>query len=210
MLFRRLLALGLIVGLGGCSSAQKKPEFKLGALSGKKVALVGIEAEPTARTMIEVALVNQLIERGSFILIPRQDVEAAKKAPEQDPTDWKGIAKAAGADVALRAVVHQFDSTLKEGYSTEWVYDSQIAAEQGTDGKVEQTFPVKSLTTTVEVELLWTDLKQTPNATLSTTAEASETVVENARKSAIHLPPKLRMLETITARAFKRLFDRSS
>jgi hypothetical protein len=192
--------------LVSCSTGKKKTEPELSSLRGKKVALVGVDGEDTARKVIEVSLVNQLVQRGTFILISKQDLEQARLAPEQDPMDWKGIAKRSGAEVALRAKVLKFDAQDYSGYTSEEVYDSQLAEEHGTDGKTQRVYKVKSLNGDVQILLEFTTLDDTD--TRSAVAEAQDKVVESEKTSSIHLPARLRFLETLTNKAFKTFFER--
>ncbi len=191
----------------GCSSAQKAQKVSaLSGLEGKKIALISVEGEETSKKIVEVALVNQLIRKGSFNLVPKQEVEAARAEPQQNPMDWKGIAARTGADYALVVHVLDFSADTREGYSTEEIYDSQLAAEQGTDGKTQRVFKLKSMEGHVKMEIRFRPVGA--GADQSGTAEASQRVEENARSSSIHLPPKLRFLEELSNRAFKEFFDR--
>jgi hypothetical protein len=195
-----------VIVVSGCASGPKKPVLKLSEFEGKKVALVEIDGESTARSVVEVALVNQLVKRGSFILISKKEIEDARTAPDQNPADWEGIAQRAHADVALRAIVQKFQAETTDSSTRETVIDSQYAQEQGNDGKMERVVPVKTLSGEVQVELQWTSLAQ--NQTVSGIAEAKNSIEEKARTSAIHLPPRLRFLETLTQEAFSKFFDR--
>jgi hypothetical protein len=202
-----LFVLGAIaLSLQACSSAKKKTTPVLSDMNGKKVALISVDGEETPKKIVEVALVNQLVQRGTFILVPKPDVEAARAAPEQDPTDWKGIAKRAGADFALQAKVLKFDAPVREGYSSEEVVDSQLAEEMGTDGKTQQVFKTKSMEGDVQVELQFTRLED--GDTRSGVAEAREKVEANAKSSSIRMPPPLRFLEKLSNKAFREFFDR--
>jgi hypothetical protein len=195
-----------------CSSAPRKTTPELSKLEGRRVALVEIQGEATARRIAEVALINQLTRHGSFILVSKQDVEAARARPNQDPRDWQGLAREAGAEVALRMDVLQFDADTREGISTEQVQDSQLKAEQGGDGTTERVYKVRSLDGHVRFELEFADLAvSAPGAAPEVrkgVAEAQERVVEEARTGAAHLPPKLRFLEKISNQAFADFFER--
>ncbi|MGK5083074.1 hypothetical protein WDW37_07185 [Bdellovibrionota bacterium FG-1] len=198
----------LIVGLAatGCSHAAKKKPV-LSELEGKKVALIEIEGEATARAVVEVALINQLVQRGSFEIIPKQEINQARTATEQDPTDWVGIARRAGADYALKAKVLQFSAEQKDGYSSEELYDSQLAAERGEkEGKTQRLFKVKSLSAKVQVQLDFehTDPKNPDRR--SGVAEAERTVTAESKTEAAHLPPRLRFLEELSNEAFNKFF----
>ncbi len=196
--------------LMACSSSPKKlfNQPILSELQGKKIALVSIEGEPTAQKIIEVALVNQLIQRGSFILVAKPEIEAARSAPEQNPLDWKGIAKKVGADYALQIQVLQFNSSIHSGYSSREMIDTQLADEQGTDGKTDQVFQVKTLEGQVRFSLNFTNLIN--NDFRIALAQAQNKVLQSAETSSIHLPPKLRFLEDLSNQAFKQFFDADS
>jgi hypothetical protein len=204
---KRFWLTSLLVLLAACSSAKKnaseKPE--LSELQGKKVAFLSVEGEATARKIVEVALINQLVQRGTFILISKQEVDAAQKAPDQDPMDWRGIATRAGADYALQAQVLQFEAPIQEGYSTREVQDSQLAEEMGTDGKTQQVFKAKSLNGHVRIQLTFTRLID--GETKTAVAEAEEKIEANSQSSSIRLPPQLRFLEDLSNKAFRKFFD---
>lgn len=196
----------LLVQLG-CSSAQKKETSipHLTEYRGQKVALVQIEAEATPRSMVEVALVNQLLDHGTFFLLPKQDIEKARTKVEVNPRDLLDVAKEAGADVALEAKVLEFKAEEHEGYSKEEKYDSQLAEERGEKEAIDKNYyKVKALEGEVRIKLTFTDLKTGKKQ--EGIAEASEKVTADARQSAIHLPPKLRFLESLTQTAFKNFF----
>lgn len=190
--------------LFACSSTQKKTTPELNSLEGKKVALVSIAGEETARKIVEVALVNQLIQDGTFILIPKQEVENARTQAHLDPTDWKGVATESGAEIALRAKVLHFDAPVQEGYSSVQVEDPQLAEEQGSNGKTERLYKVKSMDGHVRIELSFTNLKD--GSTRTGIAETQQKVEASALESSIHLPPKLRFLEGLANRAFSQFF----
>ncbi len=211
---RSLLAVGWVVasvalaGATGCSSAKKKtPE--LSRLEGKKVALISIDGEKTSRSIVEVALVNQLMKRGSFELVGKREVDAARGAASQDTTDWIGVARKAGADYALKANVLQFDAVENEGYSSEKVEDSQMAAERGEDHRmVDRLYKVKSLDGKVRVQLDFAKTDEKDPDLRSGVAEAEQKVTAEGKTGGIHLPPRLRFLETIANEAFQAFFEK--
>jgi hypothetical protein len=191
-----------------CSSAKKKTTPELGELEGHKVAVVEIDGEETARKVAQVALINQLVQKGSFEIVPKQDVEAARTAIGQDPTDWLGIARRAGADYALKMRVLEFVGDTREGYSSETVEDSQLQAEQGGDGKTEHVYKVRALDGHVRFEVQIADVREGGAADLRTgIAEAQDRVTVEAKTEAAHLPPKLRFLEKLANQAFARFFE---
>jgi hypothetical protein len=175
-------------------------------MEGKKVALIDVAGEATATRIIETALVNQLIRTGSFILIPKKDLEIARKSPDLNPLDDQALARKIGADYTLKAKVLSFNADTHEGYSSETVEDSQLAAERGGDGKTERLYKVQSLDTEIRVQLDFVDLSTSESR--SGIAEAKEQVTAEAKNSAIHLPPKMRALEKIAQEAFRQFFER--
>ena len=191
------------IAFASCKTAPKKTTPELAKLAGKKVALVSVEAEDSARSMVEVALVNQLVQRGTFILVSQQDVEAARADFRQDPTNWRALARRAGADVALRAHVIALDATTRTGYDTEVVKDSQWEEETGEETR-KKTYKVKSLTGHVAIRLDFTDLSNDDNRT--GVAIADEVVKAEEKKSPAILPMKLSFLEKLTNAAFKKFF----
>lgn len=204
VLIRSILAGALVAGAFGCASA-KKTAPELSEMEGKKVAVVEIDAEETPRKVIEVALVNQLIQHGSFILASREEVTKARGAVDLKAGDWKELTRRVGADYALLAKVLQFDADLHEGYNKEETEDSQLEAERG-DGRTERVYKAKSLEGKVRVELSFVRIFD--NDTRTGVAEAEETLVQEAKSEAIHLPPKLGFLEKLANKAFKEFFER--
>ncbi len=196
----------LALSFSGCSSAPKKtPE--LSRLEGQKVALLDIDGEETARKVIEVALVNQLVNQGSFELVNKKEVDYARALPDVKPGDWRTLTERSGAAYGLRAKVLKFDANTREGYSSEEVYDSQLAQERGEkEGKTQRLYKVKAMTGEVQIELQFTEVRT--GDVRAGIAEAKETITAEAKDSAAHLPPKLRFLEELTNQAFKLFFDK--
>jgi hypothetical protein len=201
----RTLAVLLPV-LAACSHASKKTTPELAQMEGKKVALIEVIGENTARQAVEVALINQLTARGTFILVSKQDVGAARIQFQQDPSDWKGIAKRAGADYALKARVLEFTSNENVGYSRETVEDSQMEAETG-EGKTERLYKVKALTGSVRVELQFANLGN--GDTRIGVAEKQGKAEADERTGAAHLPPRLSFLTGLLEQAFRQFFDQN-
>ena len=210
-LFLRTIVLPMAFGLlVACSSAKKKtPE--LGAMGGKKVALIEILGESTARATVEVALINQILKRGTFDLISKQDVEKARLAPDQDSTDWVGVARRAGADYAMRVDVQEFDAPTREGYSSVEVEDSQLAEERGEEGrKTQRLYKVKAIQGKVKLAVEFVDARnpKAEGAVRKGTAEVTKEVVAEAKDRAALLPPKLRFLEGLSQQAFEEFFEK--
>lgn len=175
-------------------------------MEGKKVALVKIEGESSAKAIVEVALVNQILKRGTFILVPKNEVRKARDSHAIDPMDWKSIARSSGAEIALRARVQHFEAEEHEGYSAIEEFDSRLAAERGeAEGHTQRMIKVKSLTGKVAVMLEFTDLGNLE--TTSALAFSEDKVISEARNSAAHLPPRLRFLENLTNEAFRQFFE---
>ena len=201
-----LTLLSLVLGSVGCSSSVKKTAPELSSLEGKKIALLEVEGEATSRSVVEVALINQIQRRGTFILVSKENLAKARQDVDLLATDWKNIARRAGADVALRAKVQKFSAENHEGYSSETVEDSELAAEQGGNaGKTEHVYKVKSLDAEVAVKLEFTDLET--DEVRTAVAKAKDVVTADAREGGIHLPPRLRFLEKLSNQAFEKFFE---
>lgn len=196
----------LFLTLFACSSTPKTtPE--LGKLRGKKVALVEIEGEQTSKAVVETALVNQLVSNGTFILVNKREVDAARAVAHQDPTDWKGIARGAGADLAMRVKVLKFHAEEKQGYSSEIIDDETLEAETG-DGKTERLYKVRALEGSVLFEISFYDLEKLDLRTA--TAASQDRVIAESRTRAARLPPRLRFLEELSNKAFADFFKQYS
>lgn len=193
-----------LAAFAACSHAPKKtPE--LSKMEGRKVALVDVDGPETSKTIVETALINQLVQHGSFILVSKHEVEAARIKPGLNSADYHAVAQEAGADFALRAKVLRFDATSHEGYSDEEVEDSQMKEETG-EAKTKRLYKVKSLTGDVAIQLEFTDLK-TSDIRIGV-AEDHDEVTSEGRTSAAHLPPRMRFLENMANEAFRKFFDR--
>jgi len=194
-----------ILGTAACSSAPKNRPV-LSEMEGKKVALVSIEGSETQKRIIEVALVNQLVRNGSFLLIPREEVDRARTHPAQDPRDIQGIARRSKADYALTAKVAEFLAEEREGYSEEKVeYDSLLAQERGESrASTTRLFKVKSLEGKVKIQLRFIDLDA--HQVREGDALAQQTLRSSGKRGAPKLPPKLRFLEKLTQQAFAEFF----
>jgi TolB-like protein len=189
--------------LAACSHSAPKTTPELSQMLGKKVAFVEIVGEKTAQQATEVALINQLTRNGTFIIVSKEDVEAARIQFQQDPSDWKGIAKRAGADYALKARVLDFTSQVNVGYSHQTVDDSQMEAETG-EAKSDELYKVKRLVGHVKVELQFANLA---DGTVKVgTAEKDGQVEGDERKAAVHLPPRLSFLISLLEQTFQDFF----
>jgi hypothetical protein len=194
--------------LAGCSGKKVRTTPELSRLAGKKVALVEVDGEETARNIVEVALVNQLVRTGYFELVSKQDIEAARVALDVDSSHPLAVARKSGADYALEAKVLAFDAVEKQGYSEEKVQDSQLEQETG-NGETTRVYKVKRLDGHVAVELDFTDVRASGKGeTRSAVAEKSEQVSADSRTEAAHLPPRLRFLEKLSNDAFHDFFEK--
>jgi hypothetical protein len=202
--------LGVVLSLllTGCSGKKIRTTPELSKLEGKKVALVEVEGESTARNIVEVALVNQLVRTGYFELVSKQDIQSARAAVDTDSSNPLAVARKAGADYALLAKVLSFDAHESKGYSEEKVHDTQLEQETGS-GETTRVYTVKRLDGRVAVELNFTDVQPSGNGEVrSAVAEKSEQVTAEAKTEAAHLPPRLRFLEKLSNEAFRDFFEK--
>jgi hypothetical protein len=204
----KILGVLFCLFLAGCSGKKVRTTPELSKLEGKKVALVEVDGEETARNIVEVALVNQLVRTGYFELVSKQDLQAARVAVDVDSSNPMAVARKAGADYALIAKVLAFDANEKQGYSEEKVHDSQLEQETG-NGETTRVYKVKRLDGHVAVELDFTDVRsQEKGETRSAVAEKTEQVTSEAKTEAAHLPPRLRFLEKLSNEAFQEFFEK--
>ena len=194
--------------MNGCSSAPRTTP-RLSELVGKRVALIEVEAEPTQRSMIEVALVNNLQREGSFELISKEEIQQAKTAPNVDTSDPQSIGRKLKADYVLRIQGLTFDAQERQGYDRVEFEDSQLAEERGESARMSQRLvKVKSLTGTVALKIRFTPVGATGTAAGS--REATQTVTDTVRaseeKGAIRLPEKMSFLSKLTQRALDEFF----
>jgi hypothetical protein len=194
--------------LGACSSAPRTTP-RLSDLIGKRVALIEIEGEATQRSMIEVALVNNLQREGSFELISKEELQQAKTAPDVDTSDDQALGRKLKADYVLRIRALNFDASERQGYDRVKMEDSQLAAERGESARMTQRLvKVKSLTGTVALKIRFTPVAGAGQEPAS--REATQTVTDTVRateeKGAIRLPEKMSFLSRLTQRALDEFF----
>ncbi len=209
---KRFAILFLVGALTACSSGSKRTTPKLSEMTGKKVALVEIDAEPSTRLSVEVSLVNELIARGTFELIAKGDLEKAKQDPALNPLDAVALGKRVGADYVLKTRVRSFTADETSGYVKIKVEDSQLAAEQGEKARwTEKPVKAKSLVGTVHLELEFTDLarfeKNPTDAVKTGPAVATQRIDATEEKGAIALPPKMKFLDQLTRKAVRSFFE---
>ena len=194
------------LSIWGCASKKRTDIPDLSEYSGKRVALIEIDGPSSSKAMVEVALVNQLVERGTFILISKREIERARAKASVNARDWKALSQAVEADLALKAQVLEFDAEESEGYNEEEVYDSQMAEERGKkEGTVKRLYKVKRLIGKVKIGLQF--FRVNSGSVQSATVEESETLERDERKKSIHFPPRLRFMEELVNRAFQKFFD---
>jgi len=202
----------LLGALTACSSASKRTTPRLSEMEGMRVALVEIDAEPSTRLSVEVSLVNELISRGSFILVNKADLEKAKQDPALAPGDHFALGQKLGTDYILKARVLNFSAEESSGYVNVRIEDSQLAAEQGDGARwTEKPVKAKSLIGTVQIELEFTDIRKSNSHTNDSVrtglAVATERVDATEAKGAIHLPSRLSFLDKLTKKAIREFFN---
>ncbi len=192
----------------GCSSAKKRPEneARLSDFAGKKIAIIEITGETTGQRIAEVALINQIRKRGTFVLVSKKDVSTARVAFDQDPTARLEIAKRAGADLALVMDVRRFSAEVRKGFDRNREYDSQMAEDRGeNEAEVDRLIPVHTMEGEVQFDLAFMPVDGSEPK--QGEAAASRSITERAKDAAIHLPPKLRFLEELSNEAFEKYFE---
>src|SRR5690606_6466774 len=100
----------------------------------------------------------------------------------------------------------EFSADTREGYSSEQVVDTQLAADTGTDGRTERLYKVKAMTAKVRVELQFADLASGDERV--GVAEAHREVKTEGNSGGIHIPPQLQFLESVANEAFHNFFEK--
>jgi hypothetical protein len=147
--------------------------------------------------------VNQLRKHGSFFLVSKKEVQDARAAIESDQLDPVSLAKAAGADVALRAKVLEFEALERQGYREEDIEDSLYEKETGKKTR-KNLYKVKSLDGSVKFELVFTEVESREER--RAIAAASDRMEAEGKTAAVRIAPKLAFLEMLSNRAFEEFF----
>ena len=203
----------LLVGLCACSGAKRRPDV-LELAEGRKIALLDVDGEggASARSVVEVGLINALSEGGQFELVSKQDVQAAKDLPTIDPTNLKSITLASGADFGMVIHVRKFFAEETTGITKERVFDSQLAQERGKDeGETDRLIHVKRLNgdLTLGFELVdaQTGDRTGPDTSPKNIISAHDEVTADTHEGAAHLPPRLRFMERLAQRTIRAFLN---
>lgn len=186
---------------GSCSHAKKGLNQK--QLRSRVVALAEINGAKEARLQTEIAIVNDIIEKGRFQILDRATVQSALV---QHPTsaDWQALGKELGADLILSVDILEFQLDSRNGYDAIEEEDSLLSAEHRSsrDQKWKHYYKVKSQTGLVKVRVRFFDVSS-GSFSLSQENEASRTY--NSRDG--DMPRAMKILEELTQQAVTTAFD---
>lgn len=199
-----VLALSVALSFGACSHKKPRPELTRAHLRDKAVALVSVSGAKEARLQVEIALVNEVIDEGRFRIIDRKTVQEATVAHPHE-ADWGRLGKELKADYLLAVDVLDFKTDKREGYDAVEEKDSLLSAEhhESSDKKWRKLYKVRAREGFVRLRLRFFDVSR-GLVTFQGESEATET--HNSRDG--DLPRAMKLMETLTAKAFRSYFER--
>ena len=197
------MSLALLFEGAGCSHKKVKERLSQKDLRSKVVALIGVDGAKEAALQTEIAIVNQVIEKGTFQIIDRAAVQAALVGHPADG-DWVALGHELNADYVLRLTVVEFKAETRQGYDVNEEEDSLLSTENRTPRKQKWKHysKVKSQEGYVKLRVEFFDVA-THEMAQSEATEARR--IFNSRDGEI--PRKLKMLEELTAQAVATYFE---
>jgi hypothetical protein len=116
----------ILVGVSACTSSQKKShEPELAAVYGKSVALTELKTESFShQKLVRSSLIDQLVNRGTFVLVSKYAVEEAREALGV-AANLKQVAQKAGGEYMLRIELLKLVPTQAEETSQEKVKEGR-------------------------------------------------------------------------------------
>lgn len=174
------------------------------------MALAEIKGGVESRNHIEVALVNEIIDRGRFEIVDRTTVQKAL-ATYPTEADWQGLGQKIGADYILAFRVDSFDVNERQGYDKVEEEDSALAEELGTDEAVATRYvKVKSYQGNVTLQGRFFDVAF-DRVSYEGKGMATEAIASNdlsTKKGArSEMPRKMQLLEGLSQKAVRDFFE---
>jgi hypothetical protein len=188
----------------GCAHKKTVEQITQDQLQSKRVALVEIKGADEATAHVEVAVLNQIRDKGRFEIVDKPSVQDALVI-YPDESDWQRLGKKVGADYLLSIKVVEFNVLERAGLDRVKEEDPVLEQESGEKKKViaSRYVKVKSYQGDVRLSCIFYDVKE--NAIVyQGLGVASDTL--NSRDGA--LPGKLHFLEQVTAKAMDNFFER--
>lgn len=206
------------ISVSACSK-KKTDTLTRRSLEGKRVAVATIEGgDSTTKKIIEVALVNEIVDKGRFEIVNREDVQ---KALENYPaaSDRVRLGKYLHADYVLDIMAEEFKVTDRSGLDEvieadpvmkeEWHSKDDVVAKKYVKVKSEEG-RVKLKFTFVDVASGTGDAGSGAKA-LSAMGSATDTRTARLtgdKKTGGELPGKLALLEELSGKAVQNFFEK--
>ncbi len=171
-------------------------------LRGKIIALAEVRGSKEARDLVEVALVNDIIEKGSLYVVDRATVaEALTAYPAEN--DRQRLGKKVGADYVLTLAIEEFKVVDRQGLDAVEEEDSVLTEEWREKKPViaKSYKKVRGVEGIVRLRFDFLEVGTGENA-YSGAGEARETFNSRERD----LPRKMQLLESLTSQAVSDFF----
>ena len=194
----------LALAIQGCAHKKSVEPLTRDTLVSRLVALAEVTGAAESRTHVEVALINEIIEKGRFEVVDRATMAAAL-ADFPTEADWQKLGRSVKADFVLAVNINKFDVTERRGLDRVEYEDSVLAQEAGQSKPLKATRyeKVRSLEGTVRLSAVFFDVAENVIVHQGF-GEATETANSRDRK----VEGKMALLERLTARAMRDFFDK--
>lgn len=191
--------------LGGCAHKKSADHISRDDLTTKLVALADISGAEEAKLQVEVAIVNEIIDKGRFRIVDRGTVREALVTYPAD-SDWQRLGKKLGADFVFSIRIQEFHVVERQGYDRVQEEDSVLAEESGEPNKKvigTRYVKVKSYEGSVKLSAMLFDVAEGA-IIYQGTGLATDTVSSRDKDA----PGKLKLLEKLSAKAITDFFER--
>lgn len=194
----------IILFLPACASKKKNLSEPLTqrTLRGKIIALAEVRGPKEARDLVEVALVNDIIDKGSLYIIDRPTVaEALATYPAEN--DRQRLGKKVGADYVLTLAIEEFKVVDRQGLDALEEEDS-VMTEEWREKKPVVAKSYKKVRSSEGIVRLRFDFLDvgTGERAYAGIGEARETYNSRERD----LPRKMQLLESLATQAVSDFF----
>lgn len=194
--FSFFLAFFLIATLTSCSNSSKNttdtPEA-WSPLKHKRLAIEEIEGPESAQKIVEVAFVNEVHKRGSFVLLSKKEIAQARNRDEKP-----------ASDLTLKIKITSFDTEDIDSYAPDTEEDSVLVEERGSGDNNKRNIHSVERTGKIRVELAFFDAQG--SLIKQGIVEKTDSVTKSDKSGAIHFSPKLYFLDSITRKAMADFF----
>lgn len=181
-------------------------DVTLSQLQSKRVAMTEIKGSPEEVKHVEVAIINEILDRGRFQIVDKATVQDALVAYPTE-SDYEGLGKKVDADYVLAVKVKDWVVDERKGYDKVESEDSVLEQESGEKGKKvvgTRYVKVKGWRGRVKLECDFWDVGA-GKMTYSGFGEASDTW--NSRDHQDYMG-KMQLLEQLSAKAITDFFEK--